>query len=71
MGSVLGLKRSERETDHFVQRGVKVRSSLNFTPIIACDQTEAQHTFCLNSKKLVTYKIWWLLGLGSDYKIHY
>jgi hypothetical protein len=31
MGSVLGLKRSERETDHFFQRGVKVRSGLKFT----------------------------------------
>jgi len=31
MGSVLGLKRSERETDHFVQRSVKVRSALQFT----------------------------------------
>jgi len=30
MGSSLGLKRSERETDHFVQRGVKIRSALKF-----------------------------------------
>jgi hypothetical protein len=31
MGSVLGLKRSKRETDHFVRRGVKVRSALKLT----------------------------------------
>jgi hypothetical protein len=45
MGSVLGLKRSWRETDHFVQRGVKVRSSLNVYCSIACTQTEGQQTF--------------------------
>lgn len=30
MRSVLGLKRSERENDQFVQRGVKVSSALKF-----------------------------------------
>ena len=31
MEFVLGLKRSERETDHFFQRGVKVSSALKLT----------------------------------------
>ena len=44
MGSVLGLKRSERETDHIFQHGVKVRSALKFTAsLLVIKQGESTH----------------------------
>jgi hypothetical protein len=66
-GRVLGLNRLKRETDQFVQGVVKVRPALNYDASLFVIRWIAR--VYLNCRKLITYKIWWLSGLGRDFKM--